>query len=390
MAILPTPTQTYNPWNEYQALVNKYNPGSSIPAVKPNWVPPKITPPGGAATGGPGAGALIGSGLGAYGAYELLGGGGAAASAPVVASGASSLSALTPATQAAWNAGATSASNALSSSLAGTEAANAAWNAGATQAGGGLAGATPATSTLGSIAPYAGLAGAGLGAYGLYNALDSGDKKSGALSGAALGGGLAAAAPLVGLGPVGWGALGLAALGGGLGGFGLTSAFGSKNRWKEEQDRVGKLADKGVTGWKELQATYPKLTKGRSIGELVAIEEANKAAGKHNNVDFARTRDIKYLKPEDIWGYSTFGEKFGNDWLGKYTEGQRRGIAQQLLDAGAVTEGRGQIKVDWNKYQPQIADALKAPVTAAPTRSSTSSPGIGKDGKRINYSTKKK
>ena len=318
------------------------------------------------------------------GGSGVLGGGAAGAGGYWALNGGNSLAA-SEAANAAWNAGATSASNALNSGLASTEAANAAWNAGATQAGGGLAaGTTPATSTLASIAPYAGLAGAALGTYGMHNALKSGDKKSGALSGLALGGCLAAASPLLlGTGPVGWGVLGAAALGGGLGGYGLTSIAGSKNRWKEEQGRVGKLADKGVTGWKELQATMPKLTKGRSKGELVSIEEANKAAGKHSNVDFAKTRDTKYLKPEDIWGYSTFGEKFGNDWLGKFSEKQRRETAQQLLDAGAVSEGRGQIKVDWDKYKP---------VTAGPAattgRSNTRSPGIGKDGKRINYSNK--
>lgn len=76
-------------------------------------------------------------------------------------------------------------------------------------------------SALGSAAPYLGLAGAGLGAYGLYQGFGKGDARGGALSGSALGGGLAAASPLLlGTGPVGWGALalgaGLGALGGGL------------------------------------------------------------------------------------------------------------------------------------------------------------------------------
>lgn len=77
----PTPTAAPTPWEVYQAAMNRYNQAAPtpIPTINPNWTPPKLSgPPGAGAPSGPGAGALLGSGLGAYGAYNLLGGGGAA------------------------------------------------------------------------------------------------------------------------------------------------------------------------------------------------------------------------------------------------------------------------------------------------------------------------
>ena len=93
------------------------------------------------------------------------------------------------------------------------------------------------------ITPYLGLAGAGLGAYGLYNATQmEGRRKAGtagALSGASLGAGLGAAAPLLfgasaALGPVGLGlmALGGAGLGGALGG-----VFGRQSTKEQQAER---------------------------------------------------------------------------------------------------------------------------------------------------------
>jgi hypothetical protein len=126
-----------------------------------------------------------------------------------------------------------------------------------------------------------------------------------------------------------------------------------KDSWRGEQTRRGKLAEAGVTGWDQLNAATPQLKKGRSIAELLNPNYANdfqgmtKDAGFVNN-KFAGSRNEGDLRPEDIWGYSAFGEKFGNDWLGKFTEDQRRKIAQTALDAGAVKEAKGSVNINFN------------------------------------------
>lgn len=133
------------------------------------------------------------------------------------------------------------------------------------------------------------------------------------------------------------------------------------NRFLDEQTDRAKLIKKGYVGWDQLN--LPVLSKGRSKEELLAIEQANKAAGRHSNEKFAMSRDEKDLGAEDIWGYSAFGEKFGNDWLGKFSEDQRRQIAQKALDSGSVREGRGQINVKWS---PELDEQVKGISEAQP------------------------
>lgn len=152
------------------------------------------------------------------------------------------------------------------------------------------------------------------------------------------------------------------------GGVGLANNMSDKDRYKEEGRRVKKLLEAGVTGWDQLAAGAPELTRGRSKDELVAIEEAKIAAGKYGNPKFAASRDVKDLNPEDIWGYSAFGEKYGNDWLGKFSEGQRKDIAKAYLDAGAVREGRGQISL---KETPDLTAKIQALLGGASTAKPT-------------------
>lgn len=141
-------------------------------------------------------------------------------------------------------------------------------------------------------------------------------------------------------GPVGIGVGALA----GLGAAGANELFDT-NKFKTEGNRLQKLIDQGINIPESLRA--PMLQKkGRSKEEL--IEEAKRTGG---NVKFAESRSEADLRPEDIWGYSAFFKKFGNDWLGGLTEAQRRGIAQKALDAGAVREHHGTIDVDWGKVE---------------------------------------
>lgn len=144
-----------------------------------------------------------------------------------------------------------------------------------------------------------------------------------------------------------------------------------KDEWRGEQNRRQKLAEAGIAGWDQLNANTQRIGAGRSIAELINPNYAKdfqgmtKDAGFVNN-KFAASRNEGDLRPEDIWGYSAFGEKFGNDWLGKFSEAQRKGIAQAALDAGAVKEGKGTVNIDFNAdLDKRIQEFLKpkAPVT---------------------------
>lgn len=199
--------------------------------------------------------------------------------------------------------------------------------------------ATDITNFAGSATPYLGAAGTALGAYSALQGIKKKDPLSAGL------GGLGA---VTGLNMMGYtlGPLGIAATVGVPLVAALANKMGDKDRWKTEGKRLNKLRDAGIN---IPQMESDTLSRGRSKKELIAIEEQKAAQGLPSNVEFARTRDEKFLKPEDIWGYSTFFKKYGNDWLGKFTEQQRRDIAQQALNAGAVKEQRGTIDIDWNK-----------------------------------------
>jgi hypothetical protein len=101
------------------------------------------------------------------------------------------------------------------------------------------------------------------------------------------------------------------------------------------------------------------------------------------------------LRPEDIWGTPDFFEHYGNDWLGKFSEEERRQKAQQALDSGAVRSKDGGIRVDFGKIgQNQqavpsdreggrnvaVTPSPKAPTGTNPTGGPVRlSPGVYKD-----------
>lgn len=193
---------------------------------------------------------------------------------------------------------------------------------GAAGAGGGTVGAMP---TLAAAAPYAAAVAAAIAAGVNYNRMAKKTKVMG--TGEALR--EAAKDPVNYLIPSGF----------------IGAAFGDKDRYLTEHRRLLELQEKGINVPESMLAAT-RLSRGRSKEEL--IEEAKRTGG---NVKFAESRNEADLRPEDIWGYSSFFKKFGNDWLGGLTEAQRRGIAQKALDAGAVREHHGTIDVDWGKVE---------------------------------------
>lgn len=193
-----------------------------------------------------------------------------------------------------------------------------------------------------------------LGAYDLFSKKKHGGK--GALQGAASGAAIGSYAGLPG-------AIVGGLVGGGLGYFGN---FGDVDRWKAEQDAVNRFAKDGVTGWDQYAAAQPQLSEGRSKEQLTNHNYGADFVGSTSdgwvNNKFANSRNEKDLQGKDIWGYSAFGDAFGNDWFGKYDAGQREKIANKALELG-VTEGKGQIKltnVDQLKnYASELSKALQ-------------------------------
>jgi hypothetical protein len=130
------------------------------------------------------------------------------------------------------------------------------------------------------------------------------------------------------------------------------------NKWQTEGKRLKGLIEQGIDIPESLRGAM-HLTRGRSLEELVDASVPQdfigfKSDGTWVNNQFAATRDETYLKPQDIWGSAACFERFGNDWLGKFSEEQRRSICQQALDLGLVREHRGTIDIAWDKL-PQSA-----------------------------------
>lgn len=217
---------------------------------------------------------------------------------------------------------------------------------------------TDITNFAGSATPYIGAAGTALGAYNAYKGIEGKNPMRAGLGGAGAALGLNAMG--YALGPYGWAAMVAAPAVGAL-----VNKMGDKDRWKTEQKRLAKLREQGIN-IPRMEADG--LTGGRSKQQLIDAELAKQSRGEYSNVDFARTRDERFLKPDDIMGYATFAEKYGNDWFGKYNDQQRREIAQKALDSGAVREHHGTIDVDWGKV-----DGFQ-PSTTAPTQSTTAIP----------------
>ena len=251
----------------------------------------------------------------------------------------------TEATQALWNQGAGEASQAL-------------WNQGAMdatqKAGGEVVGANTGASTLGNV--LGGLAGAYMAYKGGDQVLQANKiggvrgRQAGGFGGlqAGLGAGLAINALGFALGPVGWAALiGGGALAGGLAG----TRLGDKDMWKTEGKRLGKLIDKGIVIPEALQGAR-WIGQGRKTKDLINPYLPKDFVGETpqygwTNNKFATSRNAKDLTAKDIWGYSAFFDKYGNDWLGKFSEKQREDIANRALQRGAVREHHGTIDINW-------------------------------------------
>jgi hypothetical protein len=195
-------------------------------------------------------------------------------------------------------------------------------------------------STLGNLA---GGLGTGLGLYGAYEGIKDQNPLMAGL------GGLGTSLGLSQLGVLGsaFGPLGL-----GIAAVPAVTAFLSgmfdKDEWKNERNDLEDLKEKGIFIPDDILSGMP--TRGRSFDELQQMEIARGA--DQADINFAKSRDINDLKGhgQSIIGYSEFAKKDPN-WFKRSIE-ERTNYANQLLDLGLVSEGKGQIKVDWGKAPP--------------------------------------
>lgn len=203
---------------------------------------------------------------------------------------------------------------------------------------------------LSSAAPYLGLAGAGVGAYGLSQAIGHDDVKGGALSGAGLGLGLGAAAPLVGLGPLGWGALGLMALGGAGAGAGLTSLFGHKTTRQLAQEHTKSLLSQG----KEDPAWQSYVSGMRQQYGAPPPDKEHPFAGKYKTWE---EYEANGLEAPDLTGVRGNLKTFGPDWA-HLTEDQRIAVTQGIINAGLYKSKKGEVEITDPTQAKSIYDSV--------------------------------
>lgn len=262
-----------------------------------------------------------------YGIKELLGSGGAAATASESAFPAFSIGAEAPA----------SILN-MSDDVAALGA------QGASDAAG-----TTISNFAGSATPYLGAAGAALGTYGALKGIHEKNPLSAGMG--ALGAGLGINAMGFALGPAGWAAMLAAPVAGAL-----INKHLDKDQWKTESKRLNKLKKGGTFVPENLLASMPQA--GRSKGDLLNKAYAADFIGRGTGGDwvnnkFSQSRNEADLRPEDIVGYAAFAEK-DKDWFNKPLA-DRLKVADDALKAGAVREQKGTVKVDWNKVAGALA-----------------------------------
>lgn len=223
------------------------------------------------------------------------------------------------------------------------------------------ASATPGAFSLSGIGSAGNMILPAAGALGLGDVLlnDRGAKRGGlqgAASGAAIGSTFGPQGALIGAG-IG----GLVGLGKGL--------LGGKPKTNKEQDRWKSL---GALGY-SVPAGYDDPSKKRYVAKGQLFDPSlgadfvgnNPKDGGWVNNKFSQSRDEKDLVGKDLIGYASFAEKFGKDWLDKYSLDQKDKIAQKALDLGLVDEHHGTIDVKWNPEIEEYAKTIIAPPAPA-------------------------
>lgn len=198
--------------------------------------------------------------------------------------------------------------------------------------------------------PYVGAAGALLGGKGIYDAIQANDVKGGAISGAGVGLGLGAAAPLLGFaGPAGWaGYAGLAALGA-LGGGGLTKLFGHETTRDVAKKHTSQLLNQGKD-----DPTYQNYVQGMREQYNSAAPDPSKPfhGGQYGSWDEYKKAG---LDAADLTGVYGNIKTFGQEWASLSQE-QRQAVTKGIIDAGLYESKKGEVEITDPSKAKEIKD----------------------------------
>ncbi len=133
----------------------------------------------------------------------------------------------------------------------------------------------------------------------------------------------------------------------------IKKKFFDKNRWKTEKDNIDRLVKGGTYIPQNLIDSMP--TRGRTFDEMERKDFGGDYIGfdsKGNwvNNKFNKSRNVADLRAHDIVNFSTFA-KNDPEWFKKSLD-ERLKVADEALKQGTVSEGRGEVKVDWSRFKP--------------------------------------
>lgn len=101
----------------------------------------------------------------------------------------------------------------------------------------------------------------------------------------------------------------------------------TKDIQKEEWGKLAGSAHAPTSNFANKYLEYLGSDQAKTDALYENTLEGKKAAGK--------------LRPEDVWGGRGVLTTFGDDWLGKYSENQRRSISKDLISADLIGSSKG-------------------------------------------------
>lgn len=154
---------------------------------------------------------------------------------------------------------------------------------------------------------------------------------------------------------------GVGALAGGIG-----VAAGHEGTKEAQKRKWGELAEKGIL-----------VPEGLSTADQ---KSAGKTA-KNWSFEAARQKLLSGENPDEFVGVLGNFETFGNDWLGKYSDDQRRAFAKRAAAEGLYNSKKGDIFISDADKAKKIMDEVLGGTSPIVTQPVTNLPGtIGKEG----------
>jgi hypothetical protein len=123
-----------------------------------------------------------------------------------------------------------------------------------------------------------------------------------------------------------------------------------------EGDRLKFLQDKGImiAGLGEGEEPQDE-TRSRQEQYEDMLEEGKTPAGDSK---WLETGDVSQSSPEDWWGYASW---YAADptWISGHSEGYRKNLVSDAIEAGAINEHHGTIDVDFDKLASHMQEKYK-------------------------------